>query len=178
MRFAAFFRNLNLGRPGSPDRAQFVEAMEAAGAREVASVLSHGNAAFSAASEVRAIRLMDAACGYLRANCGWNSAVHVRSFDYLSRLIETKPFADAPTDDVHERCVTFLPANVALPALPLGNARRDLEVFHASPTEAFSITRLVDGRPGAVNARLERLTRAPLTTRNWNTVLRVIARHG
>jgi hypothetical protein len=79
MRPAACFRHLNLGRPGSPDRAQFVTAMEAAGAH---------------------------------------------------------------------------------------------------PTEAFPITRLVDDRRGGVNALLERLTRAPLTTCNWNTVLRAVERHG
>jgi uncharacterized protein (DUF1697 family) len=178
MRFAAFFRNLNLGRPGSPDRAQFVAAMEDAGAREVVSVLSHGNAAFSASSRMQAVRLMAAACGHLHEACGWNGAVHVRSFSHLARLIDAEPFAAAPADDVHERCVTFLRARVALPALPLASTRRDLEVFHASPTEAFSITRLVDGRPGGVNALLERLVKAPLTTRNWNTVLRVVERHG
>jgi uncharacterized protein (DUF1697 family) len=178
MRFAAFFRNLNLGRPGSPDRAQFVAAMEAAGAREVVSVLSHGNAAFNAGNQTQAVRLMTAACGHLHEACGWNGTVHVRSFGHLARLIEAAPFAAAPVDDVHERCVTFLPAHVALTALPLASARRDLEVFRASPTEAFSITRLVDGRPGGVNALLERLVKAPLTTRNWNTVVRVVERHG
>lgn len=177
MRFAAFFRNLNLGRPGSPDRAQFIRSMEEAGARAVASVLSHGNAAFSAAGQAQAVDLMEAACAHLREACGWDGAVHVRSFAYLRRLIEATPFAAAPEDDVHERCVTFLPRGVELPPLPLRNARRDLEVFHASGTEAFSITRLVDGRPGGVNALLERLTRAPLTTRNWNTVVRVVERH-
>ena len=60
MRFAAFFRNLNLGRPGSPDRAQFIRSMEEAGARAVASVLSHGNAAFSAAGQAQAVDLMEA----------------------------------------------------------------------------------------------------------------------
>ena len=85
MRFAAFFRNLNLGRPGSPDRAQFIRSMEEAGARAVASVLSHGNAAFSAAGQAQAVDLMEAACAHLREACGWGGAVHVRSFGYLRR---------------------------------------------------------------------------------------------
>lgn len=178
MRFAAFFRNLNLGRAGSPTRSQFVEALEAAGARKVVSVLSHGNAAFDAADAPRAGALAQAACARLRGACGWSGTVHVRSVDYLARLIDAAPFAGSPVDGVHERCVTFLPAGATLPALPLASARNDLAVCHASAGEAFSITRLVNGRPGNVNGLLERLLCTPLTTRNWNTVVRVVERHG
>lgn len=178
MRFAAFFRNLNLGRAGSPTRTQFVDALEAAGARAVVSVLSHGNAAFSATNARQAGALAQAACERLRKACGWTGAVHVRSVDYLARLIDAAPFAVAPVDGVHERCVTFLAPGTALPPLPLTSTRQDLAIFHANASEAFSITRLVGGRPGNVNGLLERLLRAPLTTRNWNTVVRVIERHG
>lgn len=179
MRFAAFFRNLNLGRTGHPTTAQFTAALEAAGARDAVSVLSHGNAAFSAPGARQATLIAQAACIHMQHTCGWNGAVHVRSIRQLARLIAAEPFATAPADGIHERCVTFLPANTAgLPALPLCSARRDLEIFRIEGGEAFSVTRLVGGRPGNVNGLLERLLRAPLTSRNWNTVMRVVERHG
>lgn len=177
MRYAAFFRNLLLGRSGHPTRAQFIAALEAAGAREVVSLQAHGNAAFSAGSARQAATVARTACEDLHIRCGWQGTAHVRSMARLAELIDRQPFAAVPTDGIHERCVTFLPAAPSpAPALPIVGRRGDLQVFRFDGAEAFSVTRLVGGRPGNVNALLERLLQAPLTTRNWNTVVRVVER--
>ena len=42
MKHAAFFRNLNLGRPNCPTRAQFEAAFVAAGAGFASSLLTNG----------------------------------------------------------------------------------------------------------------------------------------
>jgi len=174
MRFAAFFRNLNLGRAGSPTKAQLVAAFETAGAHDVMSVHAHGNVAFSAAGERKARAVAEAANDRLRALCGLDEPVFVRSVKYLTELAAAEPFANAPIDDIHERCVTFLPHDIAdLNGLPIVTARRDAEIFGLVPGQAFSVTRLVGGRPGAVNALLERRLRTRLTSRSWTTVLRM-----
>jgi len=174
MRFAAFFRNLNLGRPGSPTKAQLVAAFETAGAHDVLSVHAHGNVAFAAASERKARGVAEAANERLRVLCGLDEPVFVRSVKYLTELAATEPFANGPLDDVYECCVTFLPHDVAdLSGLPIVTARGDAEIFGFVPGHAFSVTRLVGGRPGAVNALLERRLRTPLTSRSWTTVLRM-----
>jgi uncharacterized protein (DUF1697 family) len=174
MRFAAFFRNLNLGRAGSPTKGQLVAAFEAAGAHDVLSVHAHGNVAFSAASERKARTFADTANDRLRVLCGLDEPVFVRSVKYLVELAATEPFANASVDDIFERCVTFLPHDITdLGGLPIVTARRDAEIFGFVPGHAFSVTRLVGGRPSAVNALLERRLRARLTSRSWTTVLRM-----
>ncbi|HEY0232789.1 MAG TPA: DUF1697 domain-containing protein [Dokdonella sp.] len=174
MRLAAFFRNLNLGRAGSPTKAQLVAAFEAAGAHDVLSVHAHGNVAFSAAGVRTGRAIAAAASEQLRLLCGLDEPVFVRSVNYLAGLIAARPFASAPADDIHEQCVTFLPhAIAALTELPIVSARRDAEIFAFVPGEAFSVTRLVSGRPGAVNALLERRLRTRLTSRSWTTVERM-----
>jgi len=174
MRFAAFFRNLNLGRAGSPTKAQLVAAFEAAGARDVMSVHAHGNVAFSAADVRKARAIATKASEQLRTLCGLDEPVFVRSLNYLAGLIAAKPFASAPGDGIYEQCVTFLPQDLAaMTDLPIVTARRDAEIFAFVPGEAFSVTRLVGGRPGAVNALLERRLRTRLTSRSWTTVERM-----
>lgn len=177
MHFAAFFRNLNLGRPGSPSKTQLIAAFETAGATEVASVLSHGNVVFSAPGLRQARTIAGAASAQLRIACGLDEPVFVRSQKSLAELVASEPFAAAPDDDVHERCVTFLPPGITQRlATPIVTARRDAEIFHFRQDEVFSVTRLIGGRPGPVNALLERALRTRLTTRSWNTVIRLAER--
>ena len=178
MRFVAFFRNVNLGRPGSPSKAQLVSAFIAAGAKEVDSFLTHGNATFSASSSRGADVIAEAAREHLRLACGLIEPVYTRSLRYLAELVASEPFATAPDEDVYQRCVSFLPAGVTeIPEAPITTPRRDVEVFHFLSGEAFSVTRTVGGRSGYANGLLERVLRTRLTTRNWNTIVRLVRIH-
>lgn len=175
MRFAIFFRNLNFGHAGSPTRTQFLQALDEGGAREAVSILSHGTAVFSSATDEQASSVVVSACSRLQTLCGWQDAVHIRRIADLARLVASEPFSTGPQDEIYERCVTFLPlgAGEAL-SVPIISTRRDIEVFGVLPDIALGVVRLVNGRPGNINALLERLTAARLTTRNWNTVARVV----
>ncbi|MFC5743808.1 DUF1697 domain-containing protein [Dyella tabacisoli] len=177
MRFAAFFRNVNFGHVGSPIKAQFIAAFEAVGAQDMSSFLTHGNASFSASNAAEAISLADAAREQLRRVCGWDGVAYTRSITYLAKRVASDPFVGAPQDDINDCCVTFLPDRLSeMPVTPIVVPRRDMEVFDVRAGEAFSVTRLVGGRVGNVNGLLERLLKAPLTTRNWNTVVRLVER--
>ena len=52
MHYAAFLRNVNLGRPNSPTRAQFEAAFLASGAASAASFLVNGTLVFTLAREL------------------------------------------------------------------------------------------------------------------------------
>jgi len=69
MKFAVFFRNLNLGRPNCPDRAQFEAASLMAGAETAASFLTNGTLVFSTTSLPKANRILKAACQSLQSGC-------------------------------------------------------------------------------------------------------------
>ncbi|WP_266160866.1 DUF1697 domain-containing protein [Dyella silvatica] len=177
MRFAAFFRNVNFGHAGSSDKAQFVAAFNAVGAKHADSFLTHGNASFSATGADEAQVWVNEVCLRLRQVCAWDGVAYTRSMAYLAERVAADPFIAAPQDDISERCVTFLPDHLAgIPDIPIVVPRRDLEVFAVQAGEAYSVTRLVNGRPGNVNGLLERRLKIPLTTRNWNTVVRLVQR--
>jgi uncharacterized protein (DUF1697 family) len=174
MRFAAFFRNVNLGRPGKPTREQFVKAFEQAGGKDVRSFLTHGNAVFSASSKRAAQAVLRDACKRLEAVCGLTEPAFLRGLDSLAKLVASDPFADGPDDDIYERCVSFVPAKaLSLVELPVITARRDVEIFAAGDEEFLSVSRKFTASPGSPNAWLEKNLGLSATTRAWNTVVRI-----
>lgn len=177
-KYAAFFRNVNLGRPGKPTRMQIEAAFAAAGV-VAESFLATGNVVFAAASETKARRVLEQARAALRETCGLTEPACLRSLARLTELADLAPFVAVRAEDVHEYCISFFAtAPASRPALPLRAPRGDLEIFRFEEAEAFGLTRLVSGRPGNVNGLLERLLAVPVTTRNWNTVRRILERHG
>ena len=175
MRFVAFFRNVNLGRPGKPTREQFVDAFEGAGGKDVRSFLTHGNAVFSATGQRAAMSITRKACKQLEACCGLTEPAFVRSIEHLAQIVEADPFAKGPKKDIYERCVSFVAAKaVPLLELPAVTTRRDVEIFAAGSEEFFGISRKLGSSPGSPNALIERTLGVPATTRSWNTIVRLV----
>lgn len=97
---------------------------------------------------------------------------------YLAELVASAPFEGIDTRTVYECCVTFLHHGAEAPGpLPLQSKRRDLELFACTDGEVFSLSRRVGSSPGSPNAFLEKLLALPATTRNWNTVSRLVAKY-
>ena len=177
MNHVAFFRNTNLGRPRSPDRAQLEQAFLDAGAGAAVSFLGNGTLAFAAAGDASA--LAQRAREHLAAACGLREPVFVRSLAALKRLVSAAPFAAADTGDVYECCASFLPPRTgARLALPLRSTRGDVELFARRGDVVFALSRKFGASPGSPNALLERTLGLQATTRNWNTVVRLVAKFG
>lgn len=178
MKYVAFFRNLNLGRPHCPTRTQFEAAFQAAGAASAHSFLTNGTMVFEPAPGARPRVLLSRACALLRQACGLREPAFLRRVDELAALVATDPFMGVDRGDVYECCVSFLhPHSAPLEGLPLESPRGDLRLLSHTGTEVLSVSRKVGNTPGSPNAWLEKRLGLPATTRSWNTVLRVVARH-
>ena len=178
MKFVAFFRNVNLGRPFCPSRNQFEAAFLGAGAGLAQSFLTNGTLVFSAKSDANARALFAAAWHTLARECGLREPACIRRITYLAKLVESDPFL-SHRGDVYEYCVSFTDArNIARFVLPLRSNRGDVEVLQSTRGEFFSVSRKIGKSPGSPNLFLEKLLGAPVTTRNWNTVVRVVEKHG
>jgi uncharacterized protein (DUF1697 family) len=105
---------------------------------------------------------------------GRNEPVFIRSVDHLHELVASEPFLNPPFQDVHERCVSFTAEPVVGLHLPLATRRGDAVAFDSRAADIFSVTRLVGGRPGTMGGMLERALAQPVTTRNWNTIERLV----
>ena len=177
MRFAAFLRNVNLGRPGSPTRAQLESAFLEAGAASAASFQVNGTLVFTPAPGRRARAVASRACAVMHASCGLREPVFVRSLDELQALVASDPFARQLAEGLDSCCISFLGAPpTALPPLPLVTPRGDLEILRAEDTHVLSVSRWLGKSGGSPNAWLERTLGEPATTRNWRTLVRLVAK--
>ncbi len=176
---AAFFRNVNLGRPGSPTREQLEWAFLASGAATARSFQVNGTLVFAPAPGMRARGVAARACEAMRASCGMREPVFVRSVAELAALVAAEPFAGRVADGRDACCISFLGApRRALPALPFATARGDLELLRGEDTHVLSISRWIGASAGSPNAWLERHLGEPATTRNWRTVVRLVEKFG
>ena len=172
---AAFFRNVNLGRPGSPTREQLERAFLASGAASAQSFQVNGTLVFACAPGARPRAVAARACETLRASCGMREPVFVRGVAELAALVDARPFAGQVADGRDACCLSFLGApRRALPPLPLSTPRGDLELLHGDDTHVLSVSRWVGASAGSPNAWLERYLGEPATTRNWRTVARLV----
>jgi uncharacterized protein (DUF1697 family) len=177
-KYAAFFRNLNLGRLNCPTRTQLEAAFTAAGADGASSFLTNGTVVFAARSSCQAARILSLACQTLQTECGLKEPAYIRSLAALAELAALDPFAAIDPDQVYERCVSFLHADSITPAtLPLESKRRDVEILRFTASEALSVSRKIGNSPGSPNAFLERLLGLPATTRSWSTLMRLLQKH-
>ena len=92
VRYAAFLRNVNLGRPNSPTRAQFEEAFLVSGAASAESFLVNGTLVFTLEPGARPRAVAERACEAMRTGCGMREPVFVRSVEELRVLVESDPF--------------------------------------------------------------------------------------
>ncbi|WP_035058665.1 DUF1697 domain-containing protein [Andreprevotia chitinilytica] len=179
MKYAAFFRNVNLGRPNSPSRVQLEQAFLVAGAGTAHSFLTNGTLVFSIPANADPSATLAAAIEHMQRTCGLKEPGFVRSVDYLRELVASDPFASVDPSTVYACCATFLHADMpAPPAVPLVSKREDVEVLRFTDGEALSLCRKIGNTPGSPNAFLEKHFALPATTRNWNTVVRLVQKHG
>lgn len=185
MNHVAFFRNLNLGRPHCPSRAQFEEAFTLAGASQAASFLTNGTLVFAARSPAQARKIVAAASQTLAASCGLKEPAFLRPLDHLAALVRSDPFAGIDREQVYECCVSFLHSQAHWPASasPPESTRSEsadgnVRVLSCTDGEVFSLSFKPGKTPGSPNALLEKRLGLPATTRAWNTVCRLVAKFG
>jgi uncharacterized protein (DUF1697 family) len=175
----AFFRNLNLGRPHCPTKVQFEEAFTASGAVSASSFLTNGTMVFTTSSGSQSQNVFNGACEILRNTCGLKEPGFIRTIDYLTQIITLNPFAEIEPGSVYACCASFLHTMDSFPVgrLPLESKRRDVKVLKLTDSEAFSVSIKVGNTPGSPNAFLENLLGVPVTTRSWNTIVRLVQKH-
>ena len=174
MKYAVFFRNLNLGRPKAPTRDQFEQAFLDAGAAEATSFLTNGTLVFTPQDGVEPSEILTRACALLYTACGLVEPGFLRSLPYLTELVAEAPFAAVDMTAVYACCITFISPTTALPEAPLHSSRGDVAILRFTPSEALSTCIIIGKSPGSPNAFLEKQLALPASTRNWNTVVRLV----
>jgi uncharacterized protein (DUF1697 family) len=173
VRHIAFVRNIMVGRRGLT-RDVLLDIFTTAGALETRSFIATGNFAFtSSATSVNEVGARVEAA--IETVLGHREELFIRSLEELRGLDQAGFFAAGVGLDDRVRAVTFVPDGASWTAdLPHSTPRGDIQIIAASGPNIFSLVHPVGGVAGSPNGPVERLLKVRATTRNWNTVERIL----
>jgi uncharacterized protein (DUF1697 family) len=171
-RYALLLRGVNVGTKNSLPMAALTKMLKGAGCTEVQTYLQSGNAVFE--TELATTALTAAIEAALTKYMGRPIATTLRTQKQLAAVVGARPFG-AVADDHARLCVTFL-SHVPTPAeiAPLQAQDFGQELFQVSGKEIYTWHPNGQGRSALAAAMAKLRLRGAVTTRNWNTVLKLL----
>jgi uncharacterized protein (DUF1697 family) len=174
--YVAFLRGINVGGDTLVRMADLKKAFEKMGFERVRTVLASGNVVFESTSgDIPALtRTIEPALQTLTKRV---IKVLLRNLDDIMKVRLSEPFKGiAETPDIR-LYVTFLQGSAGprFITLPYSSLLKEFTILHATPGEVFSVIDLSKGKGTTDLMNLLTQEFGPdITTRNWNTVLKVL----
>ncbi len=172
--FVALLRAVNVGGTGIIRMADLKVLCEAAGFRDVTTLLQSGNVVFRATGSDNAVakKLADA----IEKGHGFRPAIMVRTADEIAAVMKANPFkAEEKSDPSHLIVAFAADAPTAGAAERIAAVKVNKERLHLGPRELYVHYATGQGTSKVTNAVLERAMGTPVTARNWNTVGKLLA---
>lgn len=171
-RYALLLRGVNVGAKNSLPMAELRAMLARLGCGEVQTYVQSGNAVFATGLGVRALTkgLEDALARYM----GRPIATTLRNLDELRAIVHGNPFREVATEP-KLLCVTFLshaPAKAELAPLVARDFSPDR--FEVAHREIYSWHPHGQARSPLALALAKLPVRGTVTTRNWNTVAKLV----
>lgn len=173
-RYVAFLRGVNLGKRQTKS-ADLKAVFESLGFEGVKTLIASGNVLFETEAASGLKSEIETA---LADRFGFEIGVVLRSLDELKAMIASRPFAEAPGDDVALHVLLFAEPMAAKPKL--ANVKGDYDVARIHNREIFFVVhRKPDGTflgRSALGEIDKDLPKGALATmRNWNTIEKAAA---
>ena len=176
--YVAFLRGINVGGQALIKMIDLKKAFEKMGFEQVRTLLASGNVVFEC-EQTEIKTLSQDIASVLKKEFGSNINVVIRNMDDLKKLQSSEPFKGIKVTQSIRLYVTFLsektkPRTIKI---PYTSPRNEFQILRATPMEVFSVLDLSKGKGTTeVVNMLEKEFGANLTTRIWNTILKVINR--
>ncbi len=171
-RYALLLRGVNVGTKNSLPMAELRAMLTTIGCIGVETYVQSGNAVFG--TKVAAARLTKAIEEALERYMGRPISTTLRTHEQMKAIVEANPFAKAATSLAY-LCVTFLSkAPTASEVAPLHARSFEPELFQVAGREIYTWHPNGQGRSPLAGAIRELQLRGAVTTRNWNTVLKLM----
>ena len=172
--YVALLRGINVGGHKLVPMAKLKNVFEGLGFKNVRTTLATGNVIFDTEAEKAALRgVITTALGKA---FGFEIPVIIRAADDMRALTESDPFKGIAVTPQMRLYVTFLfqKPKSKLRA-PYISSDKSFTIIHISDTEVISVLTL-GPKGGTVDVMkiLEKEFGNDITTRNWNTVLKLV----
>ncbi len=176
--YVAFLRGINVGGNKIIKMAELKKAFESIGFLQVQTVLASGNVLF--ASE---LTNLDTILKQIEINLekavGTKSPVILRTGGDIQHLIRTKPFKNIDVTVQTRLYVTFLSQDPTLNVkstlkIPYTSPEKDIRILSVTKQEVLSVM-TASSRHNSLDLMkiLETEFGKSITTRNWNTVIKI-----
>ncbi|MCA9894943.1 MAG: DUF1697 domain-containing protein [Anaerolineae bacterium] len=172
-RYIGLLRGINVGGNKKVPMADLREMMVSLGFENVKTVLASGNVAWDADSDdTDAMQSRIEAA--IQSKFGFNVPTQVIPQTQVEALITRDPFAGIEVTADTRLYVTFLPqAHSPSFEVPYHAPTGDFTILSVAPTDVCSVLTVSNTRSIDAMAILETEFGKGITTRNWNTVLKI-----
>jgi uncharacterized protein (DUF1697 family) len=175
IKYVAFLRGINVGGHKLIKMTKLAEIFSALKLQNVKTYIVSGNVLFDS-DEKDPAKLTRKIEKGLQKSLGYEVDVILRTVAELEALMEQDPFSATKAGTDVKKYVTFLAENhQSKMKLPFVSPRKDWEVIHLNPREVFVLAYPVKGRYGESMALMDKEFGKAVTTRNWNTVSKIVA---
>ncbi len=174
--YVAFLRGINVGRHHRVPMAELRKILEIKGLKDVQTLLNSGNAIFNSSPRQEA-DLGKELTVHLEEHFGFPIAVIVRTAEDLKRLVESNPFGRISLTPDLRLYVTFLRDKPERQFhLPATSEDESFQILSITDKIACSVLDLSVHKTPKGMEMLETLFGKNITTRNWNTLNRIVGK--
>ena len=173
-RYIAFLRGINV----SGQKLIKMEALRTVlvnnGFADVKTYIQSGNVLFC--SEISDLKLLIQAIeNLILTNFGFQTDVILRRLADIETIVNSSGFGLMRSDSANKFYITFLKEEYpGTLTLPMFSKNQDVEIIHQNNMDLISISKLYKGTYGFPNSFIEKLTGIPATTRNPNTLEKIL----
>ena len=168
----AFLRGINVSGQKIIKMQDLVLLFESFGFNNVKTYLQSGNVLFDS-DETDSAKLIKIIDNGIFKELGYRVTVILRTKQDLLDIVESEPFKNYLGDVKYY--ITFLSKEPKQPpTLPIQMNEIENEVFKLENNNVFTVGFNIKGRYGFPNVFIEKEFSVPATTRNWNTILRIL----
>lgn len=171
--YIVFLRGINVGGNKKVPMADLKKMFAKMGFENIRTLLNSGNIIFNGKKEKEPI-LTQKIGNELEKTFGFSANVMLRSAEEIMELIRLEPFKNISIDKKTRLYVSFLNKKSSSNLeIPYSSPNTDFRILQKTEREIFSVLTLETAKSVDAMAFLEKEFGKEITTRNWNTVLKI-----
>jgi uncharacterized protein (DUF1697 family) len=174
LRYIAFLRGINVSGQKIIKMELLRNVLSDSGFADVKTYIQSGNVVFNSdnSDPAELIQLIE---DLIEKSFGFRTDVILRKTSDIEAIVSSPLFNTLKSDLSKKYYITFLKSSfIDVLTLPLFSKNGDVEIIYSGKTTFISISTLYKGNYGFPNAFIEKLTRIPATTRNPNTLEKLL----
>ena len=173
-RYIAFLRGVNVSGQKIIKMEALRSILSDAGFIDVKTYIQSGNILFTAGNEDEN-QLMQNIENQIEEAFGFRTDVILRKLTDIEGIVSSALFSTLRSEDGGKHYITFLKHEYVQPLkIPLFSKNKDIIIIKQTPMDMISISTQFNGTYGFPNSFIEKLTGIPATTRNPNTLEKIL----